>query len=110
VAQSDNRAAVTKTGKRKAPSTAYKPGVSGNPGGRPKGLAEMQALCRDHSEAAINALLLALKSVKTRVPAAVALLDRGWGKPSQPIEGDVGFGALLEVLEARRLRPGPDAK
>lgn len=39
--QSDNR---QKTDKKKAPHTAWKPGHSGNPGGRPKLPAEIKAL------------------------------------------------------------------
>ena len=30
---------------------------------------------------AVNALVISLKHPQTRVPAAIALLDRGWGKP-----------------------------
>lgn len=30
---------------------------------------------------AVNALVIALRYPPTRVPAAIALLDRGWGKP-----------------------------
>jgi len=34
-----------------------------------------------------------------RVAAANALLDRGWGKPGQPITGENGEGALtVEVI------------
>jgi HEAT repeat protein len=59
-------------------STSFQPGQSGNPAGRPKGI---EALARAHTPAAIAALVDALRSPKERVSAAVALLDRGWGKP-----------------------------
>ena len=81
--KSENRTAVTN---RAAPSTAFKPGRSGNPGGRPKGWAETQELARQHGPAAIRALVEALKRPSTQVQAAVALLDRGFGRPVQAHE------------------------
>jgi hypothetical protein len=67
----------------------FQPGQSGNPAGRKKQDERgIQALAREHTAAAINALVLALKSPRERVPAAVALLDRGWGKPVQMIAAD----------------------
>lgn len=61
-------------------------GTSGNPGGRPAQLAGLRELAAAHTEAAIAALVQALNDPKTAVPAAVALLDRAWGKPQQAIE------------------------
>lgn len=61
-------------------------GVSGNPGGRPAQLAGLRELAAAHTEAAIAALAKALDDPKTSVAAAVALLDRAWGKPQQAIE------------------------
>ena len=68
----------------------FKPGKSGNPGGRPATLAAMQELARTHTEAAIEALVLALADDKQRVAAASVLLDRAWGKPAQAITGADG--------------------
>jgi len=64
----------------------FQPGQSGNPGGRPKALAEVRDLARQHTAAAIRALLDVMQSSKNpsaRVAAATALLDRGWGKATQ---------------------------
>ena len=61
-------------------------GQSGNPGGRPKEMAEVLKLARDNGETAIKALVKVAtdgKSESARVAAAVALLDRGFGKPPQ---------------------------
>ena len=71
--------------KRAAPSTAFKPGQSGNPGGRPKAIVEVQELARRETAASIAALVR-IRDAEDTPPAAVvaaatALLDRGWGKP-----------------------------
>jgi hypothetical protein len=67
--------------------TSFRPGMSGNPGGRPKAALDVQELARAHTPDAINALVAALANPRERVSAAVALLDRGWGKPTQPLAG-----------------------
>ncbi len=55
-------------------------GQSGNPGGRPKGIA---AKAREHTDKALEVLAEALddEDRRVRVTAAKELLDRGWGKP-----------------------------
>jgi Family of unknown function (DUF5681) len=62
----------------------FAPGVSGNPSGRPKSDSTIQELARAHTQEALNALVeIATKgrSESARVSAAVAILDRGWGRP-----------------------------
>lgn len=57
-----------------------------------KALAEIRSLARGHTEAAINCLAGIMNKTDApdaaRVSAANSLLDRGWGKPAQPISGD----------------------
>jgi hypothetical protein len=98
-----------------APSESrWKKGQSGNPtgkaGAKTRTAADMKALARAATPLAMAALLRVLRSNKTTgatlVAAAVALLDRGWGKPVQAIEGDLGFSKALEAMEARRRKPG----
>ncbi len=58
----------------------------------PKAKAEIRSLARSHTEAAIKMLSGVMNSRKAapaaRVSAAVALLDRGWGKPTVMVAGD----------------------
>src|SRR5262249_7737531 len=69
-------------------------GQSGNPGGRPKEIAEVKELARQHVPAAIEALASIMNNTKAsdaaRVSAASALLDRAYGKPQQHIDAEIG--------------------
>lgn len=57
-------------------------------------LTEIRSLARSYTEMAIQTLAGVAqngKSEPARVAAAEALLNRGWGKPAQPIEnGEAG--------------------
>lgn len=64
--------------------TSFKPGVSGNPSGRKPDKA-LREMCRALTSDAVDALKIALADPKTAVPAAVAILNRGWGMPAQAI-------------------------
>jgi hypothetical protein len=70
----------------------FKKGQSGNPGGRPKVVAEVKELAREHTAEAIQTLVSIMNNPKSapaaRVSAANALLDRGYGKPPQHISGE----------------------
>jgi hypothetical protein len=59
---------------------------------------DVQQMARTHTPEAITALVAALKVPQTRVPAAVALLDRGWGKAAQVVVGPDG-GALAMTIQ-----------
>jgi hypothetical protein len=67
-------------------STSFKPGRSGNPGGRPKAIGIVQELARQHTPRAIDKLADIMRNSQSdsaKIAAAKELLDRGWGKPAQ---------------------------
>jgi HEAT repeat protein len=61
---------------------------------------QIKSLARSHTETAINVLVGIMNKESapesSRVTAAEALLSRGWGKPSQAIDGD-GDGGPIEL-------------
>lgn len=85
--------------KRRGPGRPFAEGQSGNPGGRPKALKEVQALAGRYTKRAIVALAKILKESpddKARIAAAEALLNRAWGKPSQAVEVSGPDGEPIE--------------
>lgn len=64
-------------------------------------------LARLHTDEAIATLVEALKDRRNCVQAAIALLDRGWGKPKEQVEqtnfnidlGGIDAPPLPETLE-----------
>ena len=67
-----------------------KGGPSPNPGGRPKAVREVAEMARVCTEAAIVTLAQIMRNEdapeSARVRAIEVLLERGWGKPAQPLE------------------------
>jgi Family of unknown function (DUF5681) len=65
-------------------------GKSGNPGGRPKALREVEEAARKYTPLAMQTLATIAGDTKAppaaRVTAASVLLDRGWGKSRQQLE------------------------
>lgn len=68
----------------------FKPGQSGNPGGRPKEHAEVKALARSFCKEAVEKLVFIMRNGDNKEARAAAdsLLDRGIGKPAQVVIGD----------------------
>ncbi|MFG5120863.1 DUF5681 domain-containing protein [Methylorubrum sp. POS3] len=89
---------------------AFQPGQSGNPGGRPKASARVRDAAREYTEAAIETLVSIMRddsaASAARVSAASAILDRGYGKATQPIDGD-GEGGPIHAGIAVTFIDGP---
>ena len=100
----------------------FKKGESGNPAGRAKGkstqatltanriIADVKQLAREASKDAIDTLISVMKNetapVAARVTAAQAVLDRGWGRPSQTIEANVNVFDRMSDAELREFVSG----
>ena len=84
----------------------FKKGQSGNPGGRPKILADVREAARAHSVTAINALVEIIENKKAppaaRVAAANSILDRGFGKPESKIDANITRRAVIRAPEVCR--------
>lgn len=87
---------------RRGKGRPFEPGKSGNPGGRPREVAEIRELARKHGPEAIKklvALMYEADSDAVRVRAAEALLNRGYGMPTQAITGEDGVPLVINVVK-----------
>lgn len=87
-------------------------GGSRSGAGRPKGsrdaatkehLATLTELAREHTDIALNALVQVASngvSENAKVSAAIAILDRGYGKPVQSLEHSGPDGDPIELEDA----------
>lgn len=82
--------------------------------GRPKGAQnkitkEIKEIARSHGVAAVKALANIMNSKKemsgARIAAAKELLDRGFGKSPQPVDGDGQGGPIQHALTVRFVKP-----
>ena len=68
----------------------FQPGKTGNPGGRPKKTDEertLEQMCRDKTPDALGVLIQIMESgeqERNRMTAAMAIIERGYGKAVQP--------------------------
>lgn len=91
----------------KSPGKTFEKGKSGNPGGRPKTIAEVREKAREYTIPAIEALAanLADESGAVRNVAANSLLERGWGKAPITAVGEGGEGDLKAAITVTFVRP-----
>lgn len=86
--------------RRRGAGRPFQKGQSGNPGGRPKEAAEVKALAREHGAEAVAKLLQLMRSAEreeTQRAAAIDLLDRGYGRPTQAIEGEIRNAIVFRI-------------
>ena len=80
-----------------------------------RSVTEIRSLARSHTKSALNVLVAVMRNTKAtppaRVAAANAILDRGWGKPTQAIENaDDGALELIHRIERVIVHPeNPDS-
>jgi hypothetical protein len=92
----------TEQPKRKPPKTAFQPGKSGNPGGRPRKTDEertLEALCREKTPEALATILRIMAGSnmdRAKLAAAQYVLDRGWGRPKESVEHSGPNGGPIE--------------
>ena len=80
---------------------AFQPGQSGNPGGRPRATAELRTLAQTAGIDALHRVIELTKHEDPRVAldAAKIVLERGFGRPAQPITGDEDSALVVRKIE-----------
>jgi hypothetical protein len=71
---------------------------------------DVQELARSYTKEAVLALVQALDDPRHAVSAAVALLDRGWGRPTQHIAGDADTGPVHYTFSWEPATPEPQSQ
>ena len=86
------------TGKNLRP---WKPGQSGNPGGKSKKLEEIKALAKDRSKRALERIIELVESDDERIAlmAAKEVLDRAWGKPKDAEDDDGKRNLTINIVK-----------
>jgi hypothetical protein len=86
-------------------SGSWRPGQSGNPRGREKPAVDIAALARTHGPRCIKVVvgLLSSKDEKIKLAAAIALLDRGFGRPKQEMDINSNSTIELHLVAARAI-------
>lgn len=90
----------------------FQPGVSGNPGGRPRVSSAVRALFREHAPEALGVLVGLMrtsKNEKMKMSAAVAILDRAFGKFGG-LDADTVDDAFMARIAKFRFDLGRGAK
>ena len=79
----------------------FQRGRSGNPGGRPKLPADIREAFKAKAPEALEVLTRYLQSADDRIAmmAAQAILDRGYGRPTQSIDANINDDPVRYIVE-----------
>lgn len=94
--------------------TRFRSGVSGNPHGRPKSDPTVRDAARARTLEAVETLVNIMRTGKPadRLTAAIAILDRGWGRPTTAVtvqsDNKVSLVDLLVGLNQSHETASPD--
>lgn len=82
---------------------AFRKGVSGNPGGRPRIPPDLKKSCRRLAMVGMKALEDIIRNKASKpsdiIAATKLMMEYGYGKPVQPVGGeDEGGGVVVNVL------------
>ena len=79
----------------------FEKGQSRNPGGRPKLPAEIKQMLEEKGPEALDLLVKHLQHKDSRIAqaAAIAILDRAYGKPVQQIDTNAVFRSASDLTD-----------
>lgn len=92
---------------RRVRGRPFPKGVSGNAGGRPREVGHVRELAKQHTEEAIETLVVIMRDAsqpgRARSAAAESLLNRAWGAPTQHMEMDARVEDLTPYTDEELL-------
>ena len=92
--------------KRRGPGRPFQPGQSGNPNGRPKMPEDVRKKLKAATPEAVQLLIDVMKNedekTALRMDAAKTIIERVYGKPTQPIDNAISGGLDVGLSDADR--------